>query len=448
MQFLEIAATGDWGMATAVATAEDMPWQQWDDATLRAFVDSLAPDDTRDAQHIAADLAPYAQAGQLTTERCTSTPIEWPWLALRAQGEWEQAVEVAKEFLHWAECNGEWLDYLLCQIAQRPEGEGHLAAADLYRHVLLGTFTHQDLANAFNRLIPVAQTAAEEWAEPTQVHTAVMETDALQENPTHTTDRVNVDVTETFASQMGRLLEKGSWIGAHRRVQEEPSQRTQDTRIRYADAERIVPDPTLTQVPSTNVSSPLRQREPLRESRGENPLRELEDKKGIQEATPSSSKQPAPGQMRANAVVMTSVDLSGPTATEKALEKMRGEDAAKIRRINKERYELHKVDPENPIYFEVYDDNTNRPVLVFEGYQSAESVMAKYQGHLRVSEKAGGVGAKAGRFFKAKGKEKLSSGTLAGTMAVTTEGTTRVDLSELTRLLKKSGITDKNLIQG
>ncbi|RSS86403.1 hypothetical protein EF919_36710 [Streptomyces sp. WAC02707] len=163
MQFLEIAAAGDWGMAAAVATAEDMPWQQWDERSLRAFVDSLAPGDQRDAQHIAAELAPYAQAGQLTAEGCASAPAEWPWLVLRAQGEWEQAAEVAKQHLRWPECTIEWLDYLLCQIAQRTDGDGRPAATDIYRWVLFGTFTHQDLTDAFARFIlPQPQTTPKE----------------------------------------------------------------------------------------------------------------------------------------------------------------------------------------------------------------------------------------------------------------------------------------------
>ncbi|MBK3587995.1 hypothetical protein JHN49_31440 [Streptomyces sp. MBT57] len=450
MQFLEMAAIGDWGMASAAATDKDMPWQQWGEATLRAFVYSLAPGDTRDAQLIADELALYAQTGQLTKELCASAPTEWPWLALRAQGEWQQAVEVAKDFLDWAECNGEWLDYLLCQIAQRPEGEGHLAAADLYRRVLLGSFTHQDLTNEFNRLVLVAQTATEEWAEPTQIHTAIMETDALQEAPTHTAVKVSVDKHDALLPQMGDLFKEGNWVGTRDpRVQEELSRRTLDTaRIRDAYADRIAPGPTRTQVPRTSVSSRLQQQEQLKESRRNKLLRDLEDDEEIRVAPASSSKQPARGRKRADAEVWESVDLSSPAGAESALAKLRGQDAKQIRLRNKARYQAYKgQDGAEPIEFAVYGGSTDHPILVFDGIDVPEGAVATYKGSLRVSEKAGGIGAKAGRFFKAKGKEKLSSGTLAGTMTVTTEGTTRVDLAELTRLLKKSGITDKSLIQ-
>ncbi|MEU0002693.1 hypothetical protein ABZ069_38045 [Streptomyces microflavus] len=175
-------------------------------------------------------------------------------------------------------------------------------------------------------------------------------------------------------------------------------------------------------------------------------LRDLECEE-IQVVPASSSKQPAKGRTRADAEVWESVDLSSPAVAESALADLRRLDAKQIRLRNKARYQTYKgQDGAEPIKFTVYGGGTDHPVLVFNGINVPEGAVATYEGSLRVSEKAGGIGAKAGRFFKFKGKEKLSSGTLAGTMTVTTEGTTPVDLAELTRLLKKSGITDKNLI--
>ncbi|MFD5110640.1 hypothetical protein [Streptomyces cinereoruber] len=174
MQFLKIAAAGDWDTAAAVATSDDMTWQQWDKMTLRAFVDSLAPGDQRDAQLIAADLAPWAEGGQLTVELCENTLREWPWLALRAQGEWVQAMEVAKASLHWPECTIESLDYLLCQITRRTDGDGRAAAEDIYRWVLFGNYTYQNLTEAITALNAAQQSKnankdpAHTWVHPSK----------------------------------------------------------------------------------------------------------------------------------------------------------------------------------------------------------------------------------------------------------------------------------------
>jgi hypothetical protein len=270
MQFLKIAAAGDWVKAAATATAVDMPRRQWDEWSLRAFVDSLAPGDQRDAQHIAAELADDPQVGQLTAERCASALAEWPWLVQRAQGEWAQATETAKQYLNWPECTIEWLDYLLCQIAQRTDGDGWPAATAIYRRVLFGTFTHQDLAK---------------WAAPAQLHTAVTETDdALHEAEAHTAYTVSGDGapgsstrqrassgsaapgepdssmsrkdTDLYAPQMDDLLQEESWIGARdSRVQEHTSQQAlKNAQIRDAYVDRIAPDPSRTR-PSVQESA-------------------------------------------------------------------------------------------------------------------------------------------------------------------------------------------------
>ncbi|MEU0002654.1 hypothetical protein ABZ069_37775, partial [Streptomyces microflavus] len=137
-----------------------------------------------------------------------------------------------------------------------------------------------------------------------------------------------------------------------------------------------------------------------------------------------------------------------PEAAESALAVLRREDAGRIRLRNKARYQEYKRETHIPIIFAVYGGGTDHPVLVFDGVEVPEGAVATYEGSLQVSEKAGGFGAKAGRFFNTKGTKKFSSGTLAGTMTAITRGATPVDLPELTRLLKKSGITDKNLVQG
>ncbi|MEU9979028.1 hypothetical protein [Streptomyces sp. NPDC051014] len=128
-----------------------------------------------------------------------------------------------------------------------------------------------------------------------------------------------------------------------------------------------------------------------------------------------------------------------------ALEVLR-RDAGDILSLNKARYRWSKNDPGSRIHFAVYGGGSPRPVLVLEGIDVPSGAASTYEGWLRVSQQAGGVGAKVGRFLKARGSDRFSAGTVAG--VITVEATSGVlDLRELDKLVRKSGVTDKKLIE-
>ncbi|MEU9979276.1 hypothetical protein [Streptomyces sp. NPDC051014] len=161
MKFLGVAAAGDWELAAAIA-CDELPWREWDPASLRGFVAALAPGEARDARHIATDLAPLGEAGLLNAEACVRAPLDWHWLVLRAQGDRVAAVEALKSSVKWPGCTVERLDRLLCLLTHRLEDEGRQAAAALYRHVLCRTFTSHDMNGALAALLeetPVALTS-------------------------------------------------------------------------------------------------------------------------------------------------------------------------------------------------------------------------------------------------------------------------------------------------
>ncbi|MEU9706949.1 hypothetical protein [Streptomyces sp. NPDC047981] len=418
MEFLRAAAVGDWW--SAVDSAPEWPSVVWDERTLRDFVRLLAPGDDRDEQEIAAEYANWTDS--MSMEQCFRVAEEWRWLRLWASGDWAAAVDSAKVSLAWPECSRKHLEDLLCHIAQRADDEAEQAAKDIYRSVLFGFFTREQLAGYLKR----PQLPQVRHAGPDRV--------TRQAGPV----RQAVPVEQTVIEKRLPKRAVAEATDRHRtaKVVIDPAR---------AQAEEQVVDDPESALQSSSSSAPPRLEQPRQEP-GDEFLRDLDDEKEIQAAPASSSKQPVRGRKRANAELMTEVDLSGCEAPEAALEALRREDASRIRWHNKARYQQYKLNSQMPIRFTVYGGGTDHPVLVFEGTDVPGGAVGTYAGSLQVSEKAGGFGAKAGRFFNAKGTKKLSSGILAGTMTVTMQDGT-LDLAELTRLLKKSGITDKNLVQ-
>ncbi|MEU9979415.1 hypothetical protein [Streptomyces sp. NPDC051014] len=391
MDFLGIAAAGDWGRAASVASDGNFLGQQWDKQSLRALVGSLAPGDEHDEQRIAAELAPWAESGAITEKRCEDALNAWQWLASLARIEWDKAVESAKFSLDWPDCSLAVLSHLVVQITRNPEPV--LAARELYRYVLLGAFTHYDLTSACTAI-----RQARGLASPAQTDLSIAWNSAPQ---------------EVFAGSVG---DEGSADPEQRAWQDlrESNEQIRTDYDRELLEELDEPDEDVT--PTTPVQIAGHRQD------------------GV------FSEVPLDGEVEEATVL----ELDAETA---ALMELRKIDVLQIQPRNRSVYERYKVAPSEPIGFAVFGSKTFQPVLVFDGFQVPEDAIVSYEGVLRVSEKAGGIGAKAGRFFGAKGTAKFSRAALAGVMTVTRRGATAVDVAELQRLLKQSGITDKKLVE-
>ncbi|MEU9256288.1 hypothetical protein AB0D66_31285 [Streptomyces sp. NPDC048270] len=353
MNFLRVAATGNWDLAAVVASGE-MPSRAWNKEELRRFVNSLAPGDPRDAQHIAKEMYERAQAGELTADRCLEAFEEWHWLALRANDNWVEAVAEAKVALQWPWCTGEWLDYFLGCL--QPNVNARQAAKDIYWWVLAGHLTRDQATETLSRLL--APTASK-IPQPQTATMGGVETDRAILVEAH---QVAMVVKVPADQLVNNSTEAPGSIGA-------------------------------------DISEQRRSRKDSAKKQADSALAELQSQ------------------------------------------------GVTIRLNNKNRYQSYKDTPTVPIRFAVYGGDTRNPVLVFDNTTVPDGAAKTYEGSLSVLEKAGGVGAKAGRFFKARGTDKLSSGTIAGVMTVTQIGQKAVDFGQLEHLLKKSGITKKKLVK-
>ncbi|MEU9979027.1 hypothetical protein [Streptomyces sp. NPDC051014] len=177
MEFLRVAASGEWRLALEVALAEGLS-PEWEEETLRDFVRVLAPAYDADAETIAGMLHQWADS--LTMERCLSVSSQWLWLALRARDDRVNAVAIARLSLQWPECTMDKLDYVLCRIADRGDEDGRAAAADIYQQGLFGTYTPEQLEADLGHLRVSAQHRHEivRQAGPAQQHS--VETDPRQ----------------------------------------------------------------------------------------------------------------------------------------------------------------------------------------------------------------------------------------------------------------------------
>ncbi|MEU9256330.1 hypothetical protein AB0D66_31550, partial [Streptomyces sp. NPDC048270] len=150
MRFLKVAAIGDWELA-AIAANREMPSRKWGKETLQNFVHSLAPGDQRDAQVIADEMFAWFKANLLTAERSLQTVEEWRWLALRANGNLDEAVAEASSALQWPECSIRWLDYFIYRLQHNPDNSQE-PAKEVYMSVLCGFLTRSQADETLTRI--------------------------------------------------------------------------------------------------------------------------------------------------------------------------------------------------------------------------------------------------------------------------------------------------------
>ncbi|MEU9256224.1 hypothetical protein AB0D66_30915 [Streptomyces sp. NPDC048270] len=487
MKFLGHAACGDWDAAVTAATAE-LGLVSLDETTLRELVQSLAPGDSREAEDIAVDLAPFAEAGHITAERCNDALSLYTWLALRAKGDQTAAVDVARAFLNWPECNLQRLDEFLCQIIGRSDGTGQSAAQDLYRWLLMGHFTSHDLALALS----ASQTAAEQrdhgqeggtglGTEGVQSmkflgHAACGDWDAAVTAATAELGLVSLDETtlrklvrslapwdsrgaEGIAVDLAPFAEAGhitaegcndalymcTWLALRAKGDQTAAVGAARAFLDWPECNLQELDDFLCQIIDRSDVA------------GQSAAKDLYWQ--VLTGRFTSEQFVAALLSRRTAAEQSDHGQEGPSEhgrfdpdedrlRKTALEILQKANAS-LQKRNRSRYLKAKGEggDVSPISFAVYGGGTRNPVLIFDEVALPDGAVATYMGSLKVSEKAGSIGTKVGRFFKAKGTDKFSGGTIAGVMTVTPTGN-HVDLPELERLLRKNGITDKKLIEG